>query len=503
MYSEENSKVKQANIVVRAGTWIWRFFSSVKLAVILILILVGLSLIGAFLIQVPADTLKDPAAYAAWVDQYGVQKVGAWAPLLKLLQLFQVFSSIWFLGAGTLLMINILVCSFNRWGNIKLVLNGGTIKREDNFLTSGKEDSRAEIADVPAVTSELAKLLETILKKRRYRVRLEQDSENVYIAADKNRWFKSGTYVSHLSLILLVLAFIFGNILGWEISSFKVVEGSNHINNQVGHDTYLSLRLDKFTVSYYDDGTPKDYRSDVTLFENGQEVQQAAIRVNYPLEYKGVMFYQSSYGTALNIKVHNTNLSSDTTTTPDAITIGNLIYDGDITVVPMGMSMGMGMGSGYYVGSFRLPEQNLLVYVIISSNPADPMIPAGSVGIEVINQTDGSDAGLAFIAQNMPTIINNLQFTFTGNRVYSVFQVSKDPTVTIIWIACALFIIGICMVLYFPHRQVWAIAQKTDKGTSRLLIRTIAPRSFGNSAEIKVLTNSIEKHLPPKEFEKE
>jgi hypothetical protein len=65
-----------------------------------------------------------------------------------------------------------------------------------------------------------------------------------------------------------------------------------------------------------------------------------------------------------------------------------------------------------------------------------------------------------------------------------------------IWIASILFIIGICAVLYFPYRQVWVLSQPLGQGSSRLLIRTRAPRGFRDTSELKTLVNHIEKELP-------
>jgi len=44
-------------------------------------------------------------------------------------------------------------------------------------------------------------------------------------------------------------------------------------------------------------GPPKDYKSDLAILDEGQEVPEAAkvIEVNHPLHYRGYHFYQSSY----------------------------------------------------------------------------------------------------------------------------------------------------------------------------------------------------------------
>jgi cytochrome c biogenesis protein len=57
----------------------------------------------------------------------------------------------------------------------------------------------------------------------------------------------------------------------------------------------FELRVNDFSLTYYDNGAPKEYRSDLTVIDNGQEVLNKSIVVNDPLSYKGFTFYQSSY----------------------------------------------------------------------------------------------------------------------------------------------------------------------------------------------------------------
>ena len=80
---------------------------------------------------------------------------------------------------------------------------------------------------------------------RRHRARTEYSAENVYIAADKNRHSRFGTYLIHLSVVLLIIGFLVGNHFGFCNPSFIVPEGSTR---EAGCSTYLSLRLESFAV---------------------------------------------------------------------------------------------------------------------------------------------------------------------------------------------------------------------------------------------------------------
>jgi len=469
--SQEDRDQKVSSVLKSVVNWLWRLFSSMRLAVILMLVITGLSLLGALLIQVPPEMVIDPQLYSYWVDTAARSKVGVWAPLLSALHLFDVFRSPWFLIAGTSLMLNIIVCSVNRWKGISLSLRGGMVKHKESFYTTS--NTSAELSTVTVSVAEAAEISEKVLKARGYRTQTESDENNIYIAADKNRYCRVGTYFSHLSLILLVLAFITGRYFGFHDSSFTVPIDSN---SEVGYNTGLSLQLTSFVDEYYDNGRPKDYRSQVVLYENGQPVKQAIIRVNHPLVYKGVRFYQAYFGPAVKMLVRDEN--------------GQDIFNDN---VPLD-SFFFVQGYQYHEGFFDLTEVDLSIRLISSVvNADDPMIPAGQLAVGIIQ--DNEQIGLRLVEAGIPRVVSGLEFTFLEESKYSGFQVSRDPTNILVWIASILFIVGICAVLYFPYRQVWVLSLPFDHGNSRLLIRTLSPRSFNSTSELNTLVNQIEKEI--------
>ena len=67
----------------------------------------------------------------------------------------------------------------------------------------------------------------------------------------------------------------------------------------IGYGTGLRLELKSFTDEYWNDGTPKDYRSEINLLVNDQYVINGTVRVNHPLVYKGMRIHQSFFGPAV------------------------------------------------------------------------------------------------------------------------------------------------------------------------------------------------------------
>ncbi|MDQ7001458.1 MAG: cytochrome c biogenesis protein ResB, partial [Ghiorsea sp.] len=58
----------------------------------------------------------------------------------------------------------------------------------------------------------------------------------------------------------------------------------------------FEIRCDDFTVNFFSTGAPSEFRSTLTILEDGKEMMTSDIIVNEPLYYKGVRIYQASFG---------------------------------------------------------------------------------------------------------------------------------------------------------------------------------------------------------------
>ena len=93
---------------------VWRFLTSMRTGLWIILILGLLTLAGTLLMQATPEALADPALYKQWYDSGPRLRYGGWAPVLSTLGLFGVFSTWYFRGLFALLAVSILACSINR-----------------------------------------------------------------------------------------------------------------------------------------------------------------------------------------------------------------------------------------------------------------------------------------------------------------------------------------------------------------------------------------------------
>lgn len=448
---------------------VWRSFTSVRLALILILIITAAVLAGTLLMQAPGSATADAESYNQWLEG-ARSKYGPWTALLDTLQLFNVFHSLWFRLLVGLLTVNIVVCTVNRWKGIWSSAFRTRTRMGDAFFEHARFNAHVE-TDVPVAAA--AEQVKRALSRSRYRVKVEAGDDAIAIYADRNRLSRFGTFLSHLSIVLILAGAIVGGIWGATDPEFIVAEGTTR---ELGLDSSISVRLEHFVDEYYLEGPPKDFRSQLVIYDNGVEVKRGMARVNSPLNYKGYKFLQSFFGQAAEITV----VAED----------GRVLFD---DTLPLAWST---TDVGRPIGSFGIPEDNLRVYVVgPQSGYDDPLIPAGEMRIEIYSLDTETPVVSDNVTQGTPKELAGLKFTFERERRFTGLKVVKDPGVNIIWVASTLMIVGLVMLFYFPHRRLWALCRSRPDGTVDVRLATPAQRDLSLEGEFRRLSKRVRSAL--------
>jgi cytochrome c biogenesis protein ResB len=143
-------------------------------------------------------------------------------------------------------------------------------------------------------------------------------------------------------------------------------------------------------------------------------------------------------------------------------------------------------------GTFILDSENLVVRVIgAAANLADPFIAQGELGLELDDRETALAVGWTTLERGAPAELGGLQFTYLRDAMYSGFQVSRDPGHALIWVASALFLIGLGIVFYLPRRQLWVMVEPMEKG-SRLSMRWASLRGPGRNLEFQRLVSELQ-----------
>lgn len=408
---------------------VWRMFISMRTGLALILALALLTLAGTLLAQAPAGLRGDPGAYAEWLDAIR-SKYGGWTGLLDKLGLFSVFTSIWFRAIVALLTTSILACSVNRAPRLWKRAVHPRIRMTDAFFAHAPLRDRLVARVAP---DDAAGAVRHAFHVRGYRAAVERDVAAVHVYGDRFRWGPFGTVAAHLSLVVILIGAMVGVTWGFRDENFAVTVGSTA---EVGNGTGLSARAVSFSDSYYANGAPSDYATNLVLYRDGVPVRRQTVRVNQPLRYGGVAFYQSFFGAAAVMRVTDGK--------------GAALFD-------EGVPLMWGSGDGRRrVGRFTLPDRNLTVLVVgAASGEVDPAIRAGQMQIEVYRPGIEAPAATKVVSQGRPVSIAGLDFTFQRERQFTGLIVAHDPGAILIWIGVGLLVVGIVVVFFFQNRRVW------------------------------------------------
>ena len=418
---------------------LWRLLCSVRFAMLLIAIAAAGVLAGTLIMQAPADVVANPDQFTAWLARPRGKYGEPWAGIFAALDLYRVFSSIWFRGLFAILSLAVVVCTINRMPGILASIRRPAVKVPERLFERAplRADFRVPGASLDAARAQVVK----VLGAHRYRLVPYQDASASVVYADRNRYGKAGTFLNHIGIVTILGAAVLGNVLGWREDAFMVPEGSAR---PLGHDTGLLVRSDGFTDEYYPSGAPSDYRSDLVVLQDGKEVARKTIRVNDPLDVGGVRFHQAFFGPAAVMRVTDSN--------------GQVVYDDGVALGYQFDGGGVTRNGGFFTLGNRNGLPTLAVYVLVpaAQRGVDPAIPAGSVRVELFEPRQARPSVIETLAQASPKDALGYTFEFVRERQFSGLQVVRNPAVPVIWLASTFMLVGMLIVFNFPLRRVWA-----------------------------------------------
>lgn len=417
----------------------YAFFYNKRVGLVLILLAGVLGLIGVLFPQAPAGVRDDPASKTAWLESVR-PTFGGWTDVMDVIGFFNVFSSIPFVAAMVLLALSILACTTHRVPLLWQAAFHPHTKVTAEFFT------RARLNHSVATTLPADEVVDIVkADAARSRVRVIEDDRgpgrNLY--TDKWHLAPFGTAVAHVAFVLIMAGFLISSLTGFRDEQFALTIDRPA---EVGHGTGLVAEAKSFTDSYWQDGTPKDYVTDLVLTKDGQEVARQDVRVNSPLTYDGVMFHQASFGVAAVVQI---------TDAQGAV----VFHDG----VPLSWST---QDRTLNYGVLEVPgvEQELFVIGSASGQTGTGIEP-GQMRIEVYPKQNDVPLGTAVLDQSEQIEIDGLTYTFEREQQYTGLLVKRDPGAWVVWLGCALLMIGTCATMFFRHHRIWIRISPTDQGS--------------------------------------
>lgn len=433
---------------------IWNFFASVKLAVVIIFILAVTSIIGTVVPQ------ESPKAIQFLGRIFGDNTAPTVYNIFLRLDFMDMYHSWWFVTLLVLFCVNLTVCSLEKipktWKLVKMPLKP-LAKNVIDTLPVKKEVTLK--ANLETVKNELL----NSFRASKYDVKEAADEDGIQLYSEKGAYSRLGVYVVHVSILIMFAGAIIGARFGFD-GSLNLPEGSasDVIYSRSGETIPLGFRIacNWYKTDYYKGvDAPQEFSSELVIIDNGREVLKKVIEVNAPLTYKGITFYQSSYGVVPDAV--GTFILKVSTDRGAAETLR--LKQGESFEVPGSKVRGTIMGFSPALG--RDPQSgDLITYDDKLVNPA----------VSIRFDVGDSNSFTGWVLQRYPEtgIINDaglrVEFLDYWGVEYTGLQVSKDPGVIIIYLASIVMVLGLYTAFFLSHKKIWIRIAPAGKGSVKV-----------------------------------
>lgn len=419
---------------------LWRLFTSVNFAVVQIVAIAVLAVFGMTIRQLPGFAFRSAADYSTEMDRLRsvyepVLGVGL-VDLLERLQLFHVFTSTPFSVALLVLVFSILVCTLDRLPRLWQQSAAIRIVQPSAYFDPRLPD-RVSITPGPGLSPSA---VAGALRRHRFVVREAPGPEGTrFVYGDRNRWTKLATLVSHLGLILFLVAGLVTARFGDE-QGLVVAEGDTLTVQPIGTPGLLLVQNRAFEAPGLDTGTARDFTTDLAVYRDGQLLAEKVIRVNDPLSIGGYTFHQNGFGPAPDIEIRSTLDDS-------------VLWSGPVPLTdtaggrPYGALPVPGRDFGLELLLVRTPDGigalAMLPYVVHANPDGTPDIVRGDM-VPVVRGETADMGGL------------DMTVELRGFSEYTLLIAKRDPGQPIVWAAFIALLAGLAVTFYLPRRRVWA-----------------------------------------------
>ncbi len=433
------------------------FFASVSLALFVLFILAITSIIGTV---IPQNETPDK-----YLQYYGEK----WSTVFHALNITDMYHSWWFLSLLTLLSVNLIVCTLKRLPHVWQTV------MQDNLKTTAERlhkmsPSRVFVFNGPA--AEAAAAARVLLSRTSTRIKEKSTATATMLFIQKGAWTRFGVYAVHASILLIFIGAIIGTLYGFKAFVMLPAGSTTSHVYEMGSNRLIplgfDLRCDQFTLTLYDTGAPKEFRSELTVLNDKSELLKKSIVVNDPLSFQGLTFYQSSYEAKqgqLFAQIKNTKTGAATglpvkprteVSWPDAgVRFGVINFE----------ETKNGAASGY---RFKI------WFTDGTGTPSEFWMDFGAT---------------AKIERPATT------YDFTLTQHYATgLQVAKDPGVWWVYVGCGLMLAGIMVAFFLSHRRIWILVTAEGDRTEVLVCGGANKNKLGFENQFNALLARFANH---------
>jgi cytochrome c biogenesis protein len=448
--------------------------TSIRTGIVLLIIVGIVSAAGTLILQRPLTEPEQLArAYSpqtlAWLDRLG---------------LTDVFHAWWFVVLLALLSLNIVLASLERFPVAWHEVVRPYLRPEPHFLSGLPLQKEIPIRNAESGIEAAERAFRRVGFKPQ---RVGRDAD-ISLYAERHRYARLAAYVVHTSLLLILTGGMVDALWGYRgFLSLTKNEQASQIELRDGGTKSLgfTIRCDGAGQENYADGTPRRYWSTLGVLENGREVKQETIEVNKPLVYRGLRFFQSSYGPTGDIG--SVRLLASSKTDP-SIHKEIVLQPG----VPVALDANTSVQLARFVPDFVISGNQ------IASRSNEPNNPA--IQLSVVSKDAGESR--VWLFPKFPDFPHpdNSPYAFQVRDLemgyFTGLQVSYEPGQWAVWAGVILMGVGLCMAFYMLHIRFWAVPVSDSRGRLALWVGATASKNRDAlEARFRKLVEAIEQEL--------
>jgi cytochrome c biogenesis protein len=346
----------------------------------------------------------------------------SWKVIL-FLGLNHVYSTFWFLSILVLFALSLTTCTFTR--------QLPALKATKNWKFYRQVRQFQKLAFSSQIDNGNIESIEQILKKSGYKTFQENNS----FYAHKGILGKVGPIIVHIAMLVIIAGAIMGILTGFVaqemIPSGQTFEIKNIFKYGVFSSSYLpkdiAIKVNRFWIDYGANGNIEQFYSDLSVVDpDGKELDRKTIKVNEPLRYKGVTFYQTNWSIA-GVKVQLNN--------------------SPIFQLPMALLKTKNT-EGQIWGTWVPTKTDL--------SEGISLIAKDLQGTVVVY--DGKGQLVSAMREGMILPINGVNVKLVELVGSTGLQIKGDPGVPLVYLGFAMLMLGVVMS-YLSYSQIWILQE--------------------------------------------
>ena len=484
--------------------WTWRQLTSMRTALILLLVLALAAVPGSIIPQSGVDALE----VSRWKDQHP-----SLTPIYERLSLFSVYDSAWFSAIYILLMVSLVGCIIPRTFHYLRTIKSPPPKAPRNLLRLPDHASYTSSDGVDDVLEQAR----VVLRSRGYRLRPAEDGDDGAVSAERGYLREVGNLVFHVSVIFVLVGFAIGSLLGYQ-GGVLLLQGQQFANAGASYDDLdpgslfgsedfdpFLMTVDSFDIEWLTEGsaagTARKFNARLTYQETVEAPEETYdLRVNHPLTIgnTGIFLIGHGYAPVLTVRDGEGNVAASGPTVflpqdptflsfgvvkapsaqPAQIGLDGLFYptfaliDGDpVTVWPDALEPLVSMQ--VYTGNLGLDDGGAQSVYALDTERADQVLKA-----------DGTPFRLDLRLGETQTLPDGLgTVSFDGVEPWVRLQISQTPGKLIALGGVVLALIGLLGSLFIRPRRIWVRARQ-DGDVTKVEVAALDRSGGGDVGEV-------------------